>query len=37
MIKYGDKINVAMISMNEEGSVKKVIKDIKNIDDRIKV
>ena len=37
MIKYGDKITVAMIAMNEEESVKKVINDIKNIDERIEV
>ena len=37
MIKYGDRINIAMISMNEEESVKKVIQDIKNIDNRIQV
>ena len=30
MIKFGDKITVAMISLNEEKSVKKVIDDIKN-------
>ena len=37
MIKYGDKITVAMIAMNEQESVKKVINDIKNIDERIEV
>lgn len=37
MIKYGDKITVAMISMNEEKSVEKVINDIKKIDQRIEV
>ena len=37
MIKYGDKITVAMISMNEEKSVKKVINDIKKIDERIEI
>ena len=37
MIKYGDKITVAMISMNEEKSVKKVIDDIKKLDERIEI
>ena len=37
MIKFGDKITVAMISMNEEKSVKKVIDDIKKNNDRIEI
>lgn len=37
MIKFGEKITVAMISMNEEKSVKKVIDDIKKLDDRIEI
>ena len=32
MIKHGDKISVAMISMNEEGSIKKIVQEIFNID-----
>ena len=31
MIKFGDKISVAMITLNEEASVKKVINDIKKL------
>ena len=27
MIKHGDKISVAMISMNEEGSIKKIVQE----------
>ncbi len=37
MIKYGDKISLTMITLNEELSVKKVINDIKNIDERIEI
>ncbi|MDA7556637.1 glycosyltransferase family 2 protein [Candidatus Pelagibacter sp.] len=37
MIEYGDKISVAMISMNEEGSIKKIVEDIFNIDNRIEI
>ncbi|WP_440634199.1 glycosyltransferase [Candidatus Pelagibacter sp. HIMB1746] len=37
MIKYGDRISVAMISMNEEGSIKKIVEEIFNIDDRIEI
>ncbi len=37
MIKFGDKISVAMITLNEEASVKKVINDIKKIDQRIEI
>ena len=34
MIKHGNKINVAMITLNEERSIK-VVEDIKKIDERI--
>ena len=37
MIKHGNKINVAMITLNEERSIKKVVEDIKKIDERIEV
>lgn len=37
MIKYGNKISLTMITLNEELSVKKVINDIKEIDDRIEI
>ena len=37
MIKHGDKISVAMISMNEEGSIKKIVQEIFNIDKRIEI
>ena len=37
MIKYGDKISLTMITLNEELSVKKVINDIKNLDERIEI
>ena len=37
MIKYGDKISLTMITLNEELSVKKVINDIKSIDERIEI
>ena len=37
MIKFGEKVTVAMISMNEEKSVKKVIDDIKKLDERIEI
>lgn len=37
MIKFGDKISLTMITLNEELSVKKVIEDIKNIDERIEI
>ncbi len=37
MIKYGDKISLTMITLNEEASVSKVINDIKNLDDRIEI
>lgn len=37
MIKYGDKISVAMITLNEEQSIKKVISDINEIDKRIEI
>ena len=37
MIKYGNKISLTMITLNEELSVKKVINDIKNIDERIEI
>ena len=37
MIKYGDKISVSMITLNEELSVKKVINDIQNLDSRIEI
>ena len=37
MIKHGNSITVAMITLNEEGSIKKVVNDIKKIDQRIEV
>ncbi len=37
MIKYGNKISLTMITLNEELSVKKVINDIKKIDERIEI
>ncbi len=37
MIKYGDRISVAMISMNEEGSIEKIVNEIKSIDKRIEI
>jgi len=37
MIKYGNQISLTMITLNEELSVKKVIDDIKKIDDRIEI
>ena len=37
MIKYGDQISLTMITLNEEKSVEKVIRDIKNIDERIEI
>ena len=37
MIKYGDKISLTMITLNEELSVKKVIEDIKKLDERIEI
>ncbi len=37
MIKFGEKISVVMITLNEENSVAKVINDIKKIDDRIEI
>ena len=35
MIKYGNRISVSMITLNEELSVKKVINDIYKLDKRI--
>lgn len=37
MIKYGNRISVSMITLNEELSVKKVINDIQNLDSRIEI
>jgi glycosyltransferase involved in cell wall biosynthesis len=37
MIKYGDRIEILMITKNEELAVKKVITDIKKIDNRINI
>ncbi len=37
MIKYGDKISLTMITLNEEMSVKKVVSDIKKLDKRIEI
>jgi glycosyltransferase involved in cell wall biosynthesis len=37
MIKYGNKISLTMITLNEEASVAKVINDIKNLDERIEI
>jgi glycosyltransferase involved in cell wall biosynthesis len=37
MIKYGNQISVAMISMNEEGSIEKIINEIRDIDSRIEI
>ena len=37
MIKYGDKISLTMITLNEELSVKKVIEDIRKLDERIEI
>lgn len=37
MIKYGDKISLTMITLNEEISVKKVVSDIKKLDKRIEI
>ena len=37
MIKYGNQISLTMITLNEELSVKKVIDDIKKIDNRIEI
>lgn len=37
MIKYGNRISVSMITLNEELSVKKVINDIYNLDKRIEI
>ena len=37
MIKYGDRISLTMITLNEELSVKKVIEDIKKLDERIEI
>ena len=37
MIKYGDKISLTMITLNEEKSVEKVIREIQNLDERIEI
>jgi len=37
MIKHGNSISVAMITLNEEDSIKKVVNDIKKIDQRIEI
>ena len=37
MIKFGEKISVVMITLNEEKSVSKVIKDIMQVDPRIEI
>ena len=37
MIKYGNKISLVMISMNEEKAITKVINDIKDVDERIEI
>ncbi len=37
MIKFGDRISVVMITLNEEASVAKVINDIIKIDSRIEI
>jgi len=37
MIKYGDRISVAMISMNEEESIKKIVEEVRSIDQRIEI
>lgn len=37
MIKYGHRIEILMITKNEELAVKKVVSDIKNLDDRINI
>jgi glycosyltransferase involved in cell wall biosynthesis len=37
MIKYGKNLSVVMITMNEQMSVEKVIKDIQGIDQRIEI
>jgi glycosyltransferase involved in cell wall biosynthesis len=37
MIKYGDKISIALISMNEEKAIKNVLESIFSIDKRIEV
>lgn len=37
MIKYGNRISVSMITLNEELSVKKVINDIQNLNSRIEI
>lgn len=37
MIRYGDQIEILMITKNEELAVKKVITDIKNLDNRINI
>ena len=37
MIKYGDSIEILMITKNEEFAVKKVVTDIKKLDSRINI
>ena len=37
MIKYGDRISLCMISLNEEGAITKLLNELKNLDQRIQV